>query len=114
MSLLIGLTSKCSDKLGGICGPAGFLPFSDKLREFRKSLALPATVGDVPIFFMRGNRDILMPMRYYRSCTEKLIELGVKDDVVEAHEYGGLGRTVSGQVIHDMCSWLEKVISPLE
>ena len=111
ISLLLGLASKYSGKLGGICGLAGFLPLADRIAELRKEAELPERIGDTPIFFMRGSRDMLVPKRYYRMCTEKLTELGVGNHL-EAHEYEGLGHTISGPVIRDMCAWLEKAIPP--
>lgn len=113
MSLLMGLTSKYSGKLGGICGLAGFLPLADRFGDLRRDAELPQQVGRIPIFFMRGTRDMLVPKRYYRLCTEKLQELGLADELVEAKEYNDLGHSLSGAVIRDVCDWLERVIPPI-
>ena len=113
ISLLVGLTSKYSGKLGGICGLAGFLPLPDRILALRKGSGLTEEIGKVPVFFMRGTKEMLVPRRYYRMCIEKLYDLGLKEEEVEAHEYDGLGHSLSGPVVRDVCTWLEKIIPPV-
>lgn len=114
MTLLIGLTSKYSGRLAGLAGLMGYLPLPDKIQTMRAELGLPAEVGAVPVFFARGTRDMLVPRRYYSAALEKLKEFGLKDDHVEAREYEGMGHSAGGAVLRDLCTWLEKVIPPLE
>ncbi|KAJ9647177.1 hypothetical protein H2201_003397 [Coniosporium apollinis] len=115
MSLLTGLVSaKYAGKLAGLVGLSGYLPLAERIQQLRAEAELPAVVGDVPIFLVRGMKDMLVPKRYFRINREKLQELGVKDEAVEVHEYEGLAHNTSGEEIRGLCAWLEKVVPPLE
>jgi lysophospholipase-2 len=112
--MLTGLTSaKYADKLAGLVCLSGYLPLQDRIQPLRTEADLPATVGLVPMFIVRGQSDILVPKRHLRLQLEKLKELGVSDTALDVHEYEGLGHRVSPQELMDMCNWLEKVIPPL-
>jgi lysophospholipase-2 len=93
---------------------SGFLPVPDEIQHLRAEANLPAKVGHVPIFIVRGKRDMLVPKRYLSMQLEKFNELGVSDSAVEVHEYEGLGHATSSQELMDLCKWLEKVVPPLE
>ena len=113
--LLTGLTSaKYAGKLAGLVGLSGYLPLHDRIQALRSESGLPETAGDVPMFIVRGTRDVLVPKRYLRLQMEKFKELGVGESTIEVHEYEGLGHTLSPQELMDLCTWLEKVIPPLE
>ncbi len=114
MTFLTGLLSKYSGKLAGLVGLAGYLPLAEKIKELRAEAELPQEVGHVPVFLMRGSKDMLVPRRYYSMCIARLKELGVSEDLLELHEYEGLGHSASGAVFRDMCAWLEKIVPPLE
>lgn len=114
MTLLTGLTSNYAGRLAGLAGLMGYLPLPDKIQEMRADGGLPAEVGAVSVFLARGTKDMLVPRRYYSAALQKLKELGLKDDHIEAREYEGMGHTAGGAVLRDLCAWLEKVIPPLE
>ena len=103
ISLLVHLASKFSRKLVGICGFSSFLPLPDRLQDLRKDADLRPEIGDVPILFSRGTKDMLVPKRYHRICLQKLKDLGIRDELGEAHEYDGLGHTISGAILRDIC-----------
>lgn len=115
VTLVTGLTSsKYAGKLAGLICLSGYLPLHDRIQPLRTEAGLPETAGAVPLFIVRGSRDMLVPKRYLRLQLEKLKELGVPDASVEVHEYEGLGHSVTPQELMDLCVWLEKVIPPLE
>lgn len=114
MSLLTGLTSKYSGKLAGVMGIAGYLPIPDLIAGMREEAGLPKEVGDMKTLFTRGTKDILVPKRYFRQGQEKLFELGIDEEALDLQEYEGLGHSLSGLVLQNMCKWLEKVLSPIE
>lgn len=111
MTMLMGLVTKLGGKLGGLVGLSGFMPLVDRITGLREQRGLDEKVdADVPMFLARGTRDRLVPKRYWRLCAEKLREIGVKDEMVESHEYEGLGHAASGQELRDLCMWLERVV----
>lgn len=116
MSLLTGLKSKHAGKLAGLVGLSGYLPLSDRITTLREDAGLTKNVcdDDVKVFLARGTGDRLVPKRYHRLCYEKLFELGVKEECVEIKEYEGLGHTMGGKELRDMCEWLEGVLPGLE
>lgn len=115
MTMLVGLMSNLGGRLGGLVGLSGFMPLHDRIAGLRKERGLGETVeADVPLFLARGTRDMLVPKRYWRLCAEKLKEVGVKDDLVESHEYEGLGHSASGQEMRHLCTWLEQVVPESE
>ena len=117
MSLLTDLISeKYSGRLAGIVGLMGYLPLADgtRLQDLRARADLPPVVGEVPVFLARGQKDQLVPKRYWNQCLKKLQELGLNDGAIEAHEYEGLAHGLSGPVLRDLCGFLERVIPKLE
>lgn len=115
ITLVTGLTSsKYAGKLAGLVCLSGYMPIPDRIQPLRAQARLPETVGHVPIFIVRGGKDILVPKRYLRLQVEKLKELGVADSAIEVHEYEGLGHSVTPQELMDLLIWLEKIIPPLE
>lgn len=48
-------------------------------------------------------------MRIFRD-TKKRLQNAVGEDMVEAHEYEGLGHAGSGAEFRDMCVFLEKIL----
>ncbi|KAI9722399.1 MAG: hypothetical protein M1828_004766 [Chrysothrix sp. TS-e1954] len=110
MSLLINLISANAGRLAGVVGICGYLPLAECIVELRSDAGVQDTSGKTPIFLARGTRDMLVPRRYYSMCVQKLKELGVGDDLLEAHEYEGMGHGMTGPVLRDACAWLEKVV----
>jgi lysophospholipase I len=109
MTLLCGLVSKWAGKLGGLVCLHGFLPLADRIAELRETREGKVD-SQVPIFIARGTKDMLIPKRYWTTCMEELKQAGVSDDSIEPHEYEGLGHSVSGEELRQLCIWLEKVI----
>ena len=117
MSLLTDLTSKkYAGRLAGIVGLMGYLPLADgyRLQDLRAHNGLPPTHGEVPLFLARGQSDMLIPKRIWNRTLKKLDDLGVNKSAMEVHEYEGLGHTLNGPVLRDLCGWLERVIPKLE
>lgn len=117
VSLLGDLISeKYSGKLAGIVGLMGYLPLADgnRIQGMRAKAGLPPVMGEVPVFLARGKKDILVPSRYFEQAVTKLKELGLNESALETHEYDGLGHTLSGPVLKDLCTWLESVLPKLE
>ncbi|KAK5129776.1 hypothetical protein LTR08_002842 [Meristemomyces frigidus] len=117
MSLLTDLTSKkYAGRLAGIVGLMGYLPLADgyKLQDMRAHNDLPPTHGEVPLFLARGQKDVLIPKRVWNQTIKKLEDLGVNQSAMEVHEYEGIGHTLGGPVLRDLCKWLERVIPKLE
>jgi lysophospholipase-2 len=70
----------------------------------------PVVDDDVQVFLARGTRDMMVPRRYHRLCSEKLRELGVKEECLTVKEYKGQGHSIGAGVLRDLCTWLEKVV----
>lgn len=117
MGLLTVLVSqKYSGKLAGIVGLMGYLPLAKdrRLEDMRSEAELPPVVGEVPVFLVRGKKDMLIPSSVWQRGLDKLAELGLNKEAMEVHEYEGVGHSITPQVMQDMCSWLERVLPPLE
>jgi predicted esterase len=116
MTLLTGLTSsKYAGKLGGLVGLSGYLPLADRIPALREAAGLAKHVeDDVGMLLARGTRDMLVPKRHFRICYETLFGLGMKQEKVVVKEYEGLGHTVGGAMMRDMCEFLERVVPALE
>ncbi|KAK4496924.1 hypothetical protein PRZ48_011373 [Zasmidium cellare] len=117
LSLLLDLTSsKYAGRLGGIVGLMGYLPLAagSKIENMRAHAGLPVGHGDVPIFLARGQADQMVPNRIWQQSLKKLEALGVGKDHMEVHEYEGLGHSLSGPVLRDMCSFIERYVPKLE
>jgi predicted esterase len=117
MSLLTDLISeKYSGRLAGIVGLMGYLPLSSgyKINNLRAKAGLPPVVGEVPVFLAKGQKDQLIPRRMWNHGLKKLEELGLNKEAMEVHEYEGLGHSLNGPVLKDMCSFLERAVPKLE
>ncbi|KAI5361259.1 Putative phospholipase/carboxylesterase/thioesterase, alpha/Beta hydrolase [Septoria linicola] len=117
MALLTDLTSKkYSGKLGGIVGLMGYLPLSSgrQLEDLRAAANLPPVHGHVPILLARGKKDQMIPGRVWKDTLKRLGELGVERDDLEVHEYEGLGHSLSGPVLRDICTFVERYVPALE
>lgn len=117
LALLLDLTSKkYAGRLGGIVGLMGYLPLAGgrKLEEMRAHAGLPPTHGDVPIFLARGQKDQMIPKRVWQQNVKKLDMLGVGKDHMEVHEYEGVGHSLTGPVLRDMCNFVERYVPALE
>jgi len=117
MSLLTDLTSKkYSGRLAGIVGLMGYLPLAEgfRIQNLRAHAGLPPTHGDVPVFLARGKKDTLIPASIWNRSLKKLDELGLSKDSLEVHEYEGVGHTITGPVLKDLCAWMERAIPALE
>lgn len=113
MTLFAGMTSKYSGTLAGIFCLSGYMPLANRIKDIRVENGFPERAGSVPIFLARGTKDILVPRRHHRICHEKLLELGVQEDLIEVHEYEGLAHAASAQELRDLCSWMEKIAPPM-
>lgn len=117
MSLLTDLISeKYSGKLAGIVGLMGYLPLAStyRIQDLRAHASLPPVVGEVPVFLARGQKDQLLPKRMWNQMLKKLEDLGLNKEAMDVHEYENLGHGLSGPVLRDMCSFLERVVPKLE
>jgi predicted esterase len=114
MSLLTDLTSsKYAGRLAGIVGLMGYLPLCDRLPDLRAKAGLPATHGDVPIFLAKGKQDQMIPKRVWEQCLKGLSMAGVEESSLMAKEYEGVGHSISGGVLMDLCQFLERVVPDL-
>jgi len=112
LSLLTDLTSsKYAGKLAGIVGLMGYLPLGKRLQQLRAHASLPVMHGDVPIFLARGQKDMLVPKRIHTQTLKALETIGATG--VESKEYEGLGHSLSGPLLKDMCAFLERVVPDL-
>lgn len=115
MTLLTGLTSKYAGKLGGLVGLSGYMAIPERVPTLREKAGLPKHVeDDVEIFLARGTGDRLVPKRHHRLCCEALAKYGVKEELLTITEYEGMGHVMGGAELRDLCTWLERVIPPLE
>jgi predicted esterase len=115
LSLLTDLVSKkYSGRLAGIVGLCGYLPLSSKMRiqDLRAVAGLPPSHGEVPLFLASGQKDSLIPKRIRNQTAKGLEALGWTG--IETHEYESQGHTISGPMLRDLCSWMERVIPKLE
>lgn len=115
LSLLLDLISKkYSGRLAGIVGLMGYLPFADgrKIDDLRAHADLPPTMGEAPVFLARGQKDMLIPKRIWNQSLKKLSEF--EGTAIEVHEYAGLGHSLSGPVLADICRFLERIVPSLE
>lgn len=117
MSLLTDLTSeKYGGKLAGIASLMGYLPLAEgyKLMDLRAKCGLPPTQGEVPVFLARGKKDQLIPARIWNRTLKKLEEMGLNKSAMDIHEYEGVGHSLNGRVLSDLCEWLQRVVPKLE
>ena len=115
MSLLADLISeKYSGKLAGVVGLMGYLPLASRIQHLRAHANLPPTIGEVPIFLARGEKDMLIPKRVWNQSLKGLEEVGYNKSAIEVHEYPGLGHGLSGPLLRDMCNFLERHLPKLE
>ena len=107
VSLLVGLLSRYSGRLGGVIGLSGYLPLAGKVgrrmaeREIEGKSATKWFLG-------HGTKDQLVPRRMFTSYREKLE--GWEGDNVEARLYEGMSHSTTGPEIRDLCCWLERVV----
>lgn len=117
LSLLLDLTSKkYAGKLGGIVGLMGYLPLANgrRIEDLRSHADLPPVHGSVSIFLARGEKDQMIPKRVWNQTLEKLKSLGAGEDDLEIHEYEGLGHSLNGPVLRDLCAFVERYVPKLE
>lgn len=114
MALLTGLVSHHAGSLGGLVGLSGYLPIPDRIPVLRERIQMPGSdLDDVAVFLARGTSDRLVPRRYHRMCYEALYKLGVREEKVTLREYEGMGHSMGGEELRDMCTWLEGVLPVL-
>jgi lysophospholipase-2 len=75
---------------------------------------LPPVHGQVPVFLARGSKDQMIPKRVWSQTLTRLKELGMHESDLEVHEYDGLGHSLSGPVLRDFCSFVERYVPALE
>lgn len=116
MALFTGLTSsKYAGRLGGLVGVCGYLPLMERIGEVREEEGLSREVrgDDVPMLISRGGKDMLVPGRVHNLSMERLRGLGVREELIETHVYPENGHAVTGNVLKDLCAWLEKTVPPI-
>jgi len=109
ISLVLALSSRYKGRLGGLVGLSGYLPRGGKIYEGRKGFVKSQEVQRMRIFLAHGTKDMLVPMRVFREA-RKRVEKTVGEEMVEVHEYAGMGHVTSGPEFRDMCAFLEKVV----
>lgn len=117
LALLLDLTSKkYAGRLGGIVGLMGYLPMASgrKLEDIRAHNGLPPVHGHVPVLVARGLKDQMIPGRVWKAMLKRLDELGIHDGDLVVKEYEGLGHSISGPVLRDVCSFVERYVPALE
>jgi predicted esterase len=80
------------------------------LRRHAPSRALLANAQDLPLFFVHGNKDRTVPVRFSRSISEELGTLGI-NHVFKEVEGGGhmLGSFLRGDALtEELSGWLAK------
>jgi lysophospholipase-2 len=115
ISLLTDLVSrKYSGRLAGIVGLMGQLPLADGRRvdDLRAHAGLQPTTGEVPIFLARGRKDHLIDCSRWTLTLEKLATF--QGTAIETKEYANLGHSLDGQVLSDVCKFLERIVPSLE
>lgn len=116
LSLLVGLTSaRYSGRLAGLVGLSGYLPLMERISKLREEAGLPEKVpSHMQVFVARGTRDMLVPKRYLSLCSKKLLDCGIEQEHLVVKEYEGMGHVMGGVELRDLCTWLERVVPPLE
>ncbi|KAL6150081.1 hypothetical protein ACJQWK_02940 [Exserohilum turcicum] len=115
IAFLTGLVSKYAGKLGGLVGLSGFLPLSDRISVLREEAGLPKEMSEeTEVVLARGTGDRLVPARYHRLCYERLLQLGIKEENITTREYQGMGHSMVGTELRDLCAWLEKVVPDID
>lgn len=105
VSLVLGLASEYAGRFAGIFGLMGYLPLEKELDAIKKEHAPEATVVEQPVMIARGTSDALVPSRYFKSCFAALEALQIRK--LDSHEYN-IGHTLSGEVLRDLCTFLEE------
>ncbi len=109
VSLLVGLMSRYSGRLGGVVGLSGYLPLSGrvgKIMEEREEKGRNTTL--TRWFLAHGSRDQLVPKRMFMRYRDKIE--GWEGERVEAKLYEGMGHSTVGAEVRDLCEWLERVV----
>ena len=107
IALLVGLMSRYKGQLGGAVGLSGYLPLVGKVKnmvEARQEEEKRTTKW----FLVHGSRDQLVPRRFFTKYSEKMTEW--EGERVQAKMYEGLGHTISGAELRDLCAWLEGIL----
>jgi predicted esterase len=126
MAMLTGLGGRYKGRLGAVVGLSGALPPEravEKADEMAKNEGVSKKVADegkgkdaMQIFFAHGTKDMLMPIRVFRSAVEKLEALDKErvdgEKRLESHVYEGIGHSTSGRELMDLCLFLERVVPP--
>jgi predicted esterase len=113
VSLALGLASRYAGKIGGVVGLSGYLPRGPKIRAGREQFKKNGEgKGVMKIFLVHGTKDMLVPMRVFRDTKARVgYTLGENEnELLECHEYEGMGHVTCGPEFRDMCSFLEKVV----
>lgn len=108
VSLVAGLASRYQGRLGAVVGLSGYLPTGEKIAEGRKRYAKGGE-GGMKVFLAHGTKDMLVPMRVYRDTKARVAQT-VGEEMLETHEYEGMGHVASGPEFRDMSEFLEKVV----
>jgi len=109
IALLAGLASRYGGRVAGVVGLSGYLPRGEEIRKRRQSCAPVGEGAKMKVFLAHGTKDILVPMRVFRDCKARVANT-VGEDVLEAHEYEGMGHSTCGAEFRDMCAFLEAII----
>jgi phospholipase/carboxylesterase len=101
---VIALTTglRYSQKLGGIIGLSGYLPFAEQILSNKNSQVNHAT----PIFLGHGTEDTIVPYFLGESIYTILKKYGY---AVEWHNYR-MPHSVCGEEVRDIAAWIRKVL----
>lgn len=109
ISLVAGLASRYQGKIGGVVGLSGYLPRGKTILEGRRRYQKEESGKGMRIFLAHGTRDMLVPMRVFRDTKARIVST-VGEEVLESHEYEGMGHVTSGPEFRDMYEFLERVV----
>jgi len=113
ISLLVGLVSRYSGKLGGVVGLSGYLPLGEKvgkMMEERKERE--KNTAQTKWFLAHGARDQLVPKREFMRYQDKIE--GWEGERVEVKLYEGMGHATVGAEVRDLYGWLEKTLPEIQ
>lgn len=109
ISLLVGLMSRYRDKLGGVVGLSGYLPLSGRVEKMvQEREERGQNTSQTKWFLAHGSRDQLVPRRMFLKYKDNI--KGWEGERVEAKMYEGMGHTIVGAEVRDLCTWLERVL----
>ena len=107
IALLVGLMSRYKGRLGGVVGMSGYLPLIGRVKKARSERE-EGRQKPMRWFLAHGSRDQLVPRRLFTKYAGILREW--EGERVEAKMYEGMGHTITGPELRDLCTWLEDLM----